>query len=47
MLIHAILQLNKAISAEGLGVDRAKAAKAAEEAAMSVLPPGELRGLLV
>ncbi|MDR2378755.1 MAG: NADH-quinone oxidoreductase subunit B [Bifidobacteriaceae bacterium] len=47
MLIHAIIELYRQIEAEGLGVDRIKAARAAEAAAMGATPVGELKGLLV
>jgi NADH-quinone oxidoreductase subunit B len=47
MLIHAIIELYDQIEHEGLGVDRLKVARAAEEAAMNATPVSELRGLLV
>jgi NADH-quinone oxidoreductase subunit B len=47
MLIHAVIELYKQIENEGLGVDRLKVARAAEEAAMSATPVSELRELLV
>ncbi|MDR2348682.1 MAG: NADH-quinone oxidoreductase subunit B [Bifidobacteriaceae bacterium] len=47
MLIHAIIELYDQIENEGLGVDRLKIAKAAEEAAMNAVPASDLRGLLV
>ena len=46
MLINAILTLHAEIQRTPLGVDRVKAAKAAEEAALTALPTIEMKGLL-
>ncbi len=46
MLMDAILKLHAEIQAMPLGVDRVKAARAAEEAAMKALPTIEMKGLL-
>ncbi|MDR1152186.1 MAG: NADH-quinone oxidoreductase subunit B [Bifidobacteriaceae bacterium] len=43
MLIHAILELHQQIKAEPLGPDRAKVARAVEQAALATLAPGETR----
>ncbi len=39
MLINAILELHKQIQSMPLGVNREKAARAAEEAALKLFPP--------
>jgi NADH-quinone oxidoreductase subunit B len=46
MLMDAILKLHAEIQAAPLGVNREKAAKAAEEAALKALPTIEMKGLL-
>ena len=46
MLMDAILKLHAEIQAMPLGVDRVKAARAAEEAALKALPTIEMKGLL-
>ena len=46
MLMDAILKLHAEIQAMPLGVDREKAARAAEEAALKALPTIEMKGLL-
>ncbi len=46
MLMDAILKLHAEIQAMPLGVDRDKAARAAEEAALKALPTIEMKGLL-
>ena len=46
MLIHAILELHEQIKKEPLGKDRAKVAKAVEEAALAAVPVTEMKGLL-
>jgi NADH-quinone oxidoreductase subunit B len=44
--MDAILKLHAEIQAMPLGVDREKAARAAEEAALKALPTIEMKGLL-
>ncbi|HXR72914.1 NADH-quinone oxidoreductase subunit B family protein [Actinocrinis sp.] len=46
MLMDAILKLHAEIQAAPLGVNREKAARAAEEAALKALPTIEMKGLL-
>ena len=46
MLINAILELRKQQKAEPLGVNRERAARAAEEAALAAVPTHEMKGLL-
>jgi len=46
MLMDAILKLHAEIQATPLGVNREKAARAAEEAALNAVPTIELKGLL-
>jgi len=46
MLLHAILALHDQIQSSPLGVDRAKAAEAAERAALAAAPTSHLTGLL-
>jgi len=46
MLLNSILELHEQIQATPLGVDRAKAARAAEEAALQATPTSHMRGLL-
>jgi NADH-quinone oxidoreductase subunit B len=46
MLMHAILTLHDHIAATPLGVDRAKAAREAEAAALNAPTTLELKGLL-
>jgi NADH-quinone oxidoreductase subunit B len=46
MLLNAILELHGQIQAMPLGVNRVKAARAAEEAAMSAVPTSQMTGLL-
>jgi NADH-quinone oxidoreductase subunit B len=46
MLLHAIIELHKKIADTPLGVDRATAVRAAEEAALAVRPTIEFKGLL-
>ena len=46
MLLNAILELHEQIRTAPLGVNRAKAAQAAEEAAMAALPSQHMKGLL-
>ena len=46
MLINAILELHQAIARTPLGVNRDKAARAAEEAAMAATPTSHMKGLL-
>jgi NADH-quinone oxidoreductase subunit B len=46
MLMDAILKLHAEIQAMPLGVDREKAARAAEEAALKAVPTIEMKGLL-
>eukprot|EP00918_Siedleckia_nematoides_P088935 GHVU01195544.1.p2 GENE.GHVU01195544.1~~GHVU01195544.1.p2 ORF type:complete len:185 (-),score=44.86 GHVU01195544.1:31-585(-) len=46
MLLNAILELHQQIQDMPLGVNRVKAARAAEEAAMSAVPTSQMPGLL-
>jgi NADH-quinone oxidoreductase subunit B len=46
MLINAILELHKQIQAMPLGVNRVKAAEAAEAAALAATPTSQMKGLL-
>jgi NADH-quinone oxidoreductase subunit B len=46
MLMDAIIKLHAEIQAMPLGVDREKAARAAEEAALNAVPTIEMKGLL-
>ncbi len=46
MLMHAILKLHEEIQNMPLGVNRERAARAAEEAALKAIPTIEMRGLL-
>jgi NADH-quinone oxidoreductase subunit B len=46
MLINAILELHKQIQDTPLGVNRVKAVRAAEEAAMAATPTSQMKGLL-
>ena len=46
MLINDILELHKQIQSSPLGVDRVKAVRAAEEAAMAATPTSQMKGLL-
>src|SRR6201992_3982570 len=46
MLINAILELHEQILHMPLGVDRVQAAKKAEAAALTALPPSQMKGLL-
>ena len=46
MLLHAILKLHEKIQQMPLGVNRAEAIAAAEEAALSAKPTIEMQGLL-
>ncbi|NKY85264.1 NuoB/complex I 20 kDa subunit family protein [Nocardia veterana] len=46
MLLHAILKLHEKIQQMPLGVDRAEAIRAAEEAALASTPTIQLKGLL-
>jgi NADH-quinone oxidoreductase subunit B len=46
MLINAILTLHKEIESAPLGVNRVKAAQAAEAAALAATPTSEMKGLL-
>jgi NADH-quinone oxidoreductase subunit B len=46
MLINAILALHEQIQHSPLGVDRVKAVRAAEEAAMAGTPTSHMKGLL-
>lgn len=46
MLFHAILELHDQIQHAPLGVDRVKAARAAEEAALQATPTHQMKGLL-
>jgi NADH-quinone oxidoreductase subunit B len=46
MLINAILMLHEQIAQMPLGVDRVRAAEAAEAAALTALPTSHLKGLL-
>ncbi|PWD50544.1 NADH-quinone oxidoreductase subunit B [Serinibacter arcticus] len=46
MLLHAILELHKQVQATPLGIDRVKAARAAEAAALAAVPTHAQKGLL-
>jgi NADH-quinone oxidoreductase subunit B len=46
MLLHAIITLHEQIQSMPLGVNREKAARAAEEAAMAATPTSQMKGLL-
>jgi NADH-quinone oxidoreductase subunit B len=46
MLLHAILKLHAKIQEMPLGVNREEAVRAAEQAALSITPTIELKGLL-
>ena len=46
MLLHAIITLHEQIQAMPLGVNREKAARAAEEAALKATPTSQMKGLL-
>jgi NADH-quinone oxidoreductase subunit B len=46
MLLHAILTLHDQIQRMPLGVHRDEAVRAAEEAALTAVPTGQMRGLL-
>ena len=46
MLLHAIIELHNKIAQMPLGVDRAEAVRAAEQAALAARPTIELKGLL-
>ncbi|WP_127132152.1 NADH-quinone oxidoreductase subunit B [Georgenia sp. SYP-B2076] len=46
MLINAILELRKQIKSSPLGVNREKAVRAAEEAALAATPTHQMKGLL-
>jgi NADH-quinone oxidoreductase subunit B len=46
MLLHAIITLHEQIQNMPLGVNREKAARAAEEAALKAPPISQLKGLL-
>jgi NADH-quinone oxidoreductase subunit B len=46
MLLNAILTLHEQVRNEPLGVNRAKAVRAAEEAALAATPTSEMKGLL-
>ncbi|WP_068280172.1 NuoB/complex I 20 kDa subunit family protein [Aldersonia kunmingensis] len=46
MLLHAIIELHKKIADAPIGYNRAEAVRAAEEAALSVRPTIEFKGLL-
>jgi len=46
MLINAILTLHKEIETAPLGVNRVRAAQAAEQAALAATPTSEMKGLL-
>ena len=46
MLLHAIITLHEQIQAMPLGVNREKAARAAEEAALNATPTTQMKGLL-
>jgi NADH-quinone oxidoreductase subunit B len=46
MLMNAILELHEQIKAMPFGVNRTKAAKAAEEAALAAVPTSRMKGLL-
>jgi NADH-quinone oxidoreductase subunit B len=46
MLLHAILKLHAKIQEMPLGVNREEAVREAEQAALSITPTIELKGLL-
>ncbi|MBT0767769.1 NADH-quinone oxidoreductase subunit B [Kineosporia sp. J2-2] len=46
MLINAIIELHQQIQSMPLGVNREKAARAAEEAALKAVPTSQMKGLL-
>jgi NADH-quinone oxidoreductase subunit B len=46
MLLHAIITLHEQIQAMPLGVNRERAARAAEEAALKATPTSQMKGLL-
>ncbi len=46
MLMHAIVELHKQIQAMPLGVNRERAARAAEQAALEAIPTSQMKGLL-
>ncbi len=46
MLINAILMLHEEIAKAPLGVNRVKAAQAAEQAALTAIPTSHMKGLL-
>jgi NADH-quinone oxidoreductase subunit B len=46
MLLHAIIELHKQVESMPLGVNREKAARAAEEAALQATPTHQMKGLL-
>jgi NADH-quinone oxidoreductase subunit B len=46
MLLNAIIELHQQIQTMPLGVNRAEAARAAEEAALSAVPTSQMKGLL-
>src|SRR5918992_542871 len=46
MLLNSILELHEQIRTSPLGVNRAKVARAVEEAAMAALPTSQMKGLL-
>ena len=46
MLLHAILELHKQVQATPLGLDREKAARAADAAALAAVPTHAQKGLL-
>ena len=46
MLLHAVLELHKQVQATPLGLDRVKAARAAEAAALAATPTHAQKGLL-
>jgi NADH-quinone oxidoreductase subunit B len=46
MLINAILALHEEIAKAPLGVNRTRAAQAAEQAALAATPTSQMKGLL-
>lgn len=46
MLLHAIFELHKQVQATPLGLDRVKASRAAEAAALAAVPLNQQKGLL-
>ena len=46
MLLYSILELHRQIQTMPLGINRAEAARAAEEAALSAVPTSRMKGLL-